>query len=238
MRLHRFYLTPDKELLIGKTVRIEEARLINQWKNVFRFRAGDEVLLFNGDGNEYRARFEMLAREGAVLVVESAEKNNTMSKRTVVLNAALIKKNNFELIIEKATELGVSKIVPIVADRSEKKSLDQARAEKIAIEASEQSGRGDVPTIQAPTSLTHLLESVGEVHCLAFHPEGISLREAGKTDFVDATDALGIFIGPEGGWSERELKLFSGKKIPLVSLGSLTLRAETAAIAVLAKINL
>jgi 16S rRNA (uracil1498-N3)-methyltransferase len=150
--------------------------------------------------------------------------------------------DKMEWVVEKATELGVSKIIPIISERSEKKSINMERANKIAIEASEQSGRATIPEILEPVDLsTELLEEIkkrgfdlitldtNSTSLLATRPNGSSGRE-------ERGDA--IFIGPEGGWSDKELNLFADAGAQIYSLGKLTLRAETAAVAALSKISL
>src|SRR5665213_2273877 len=134
--------------------------------------------------------------------------------REIWLASAVVKKDTFEWIAEKATELGVSHIVPIMAERSEKKSLNMERLEKIIIEASEQSGRGDVPKIHPivalPESFQYIRGQDKDGQMIAFHTEG---------DFVQGLPLYkgptAVFIGPEGGWSEREIEAFHKEKIPV-----------------------
>jgi 16S rRNA (uracil1498-N3)-methyltransferase len=142
-----------------------------------------------------------------------------------------------EWVVEKATELGVSKIVPIVSERSEKKGFNLMRAQKIAIEASEQSGRVEVPLIGDIEPLKDALES--------FQGEIVVFDLIGKP-FSDAVSWLGgeknntpinIFVGPEGGWSPKEIEMFKVQKAQIFSLGQLTLRAETASIVALSKLG-
>jgi 16S rRNA (uracil1498-N3)-methyltransferase len=122
-----------------------------------------------------------------------------------------------------------------VSERSEKKSLNMERLEKIVIEASEQSGRGTIPTIHPVVTLAEAINQIkGSGAILAFHTEG----ELFQDDVLDKEKSIALFIGPEGGWSEKEVDLFHVENIPVKSLGKQVLRAETAAIAVLAKVIL
>jgi 16S rRNA (uracil1498-N3)-methyltransferase len=133
-------------------------------------------------------------------------------------------------VVQKATELGVAQIIPVLCERSEKKNINMERLEKIAVEASEQSGRGDVPIIGQIIELPDLLKSQflpKEKMVLNFGGEYI-----GDTLQTKVSKELAIFIGPEGGFSEKELKDFASHKIPSISLGPQILRAETASIAV------
>ncbi|MFA7216499.1 MAG: RsmE family RNA methyltransferase [Candidatus Paceibacterota bacterium] len=227
MRLHRFYI--DKQIE-GETVDITDKDLVHQWKNVFRYNVGSQVVVFNGSGYDYLAFISSLRNLGATLTIVSKKKTPKIS-RCVGLAISLLKKENIELVIQKATELGVSFIQPIISERSEKKNLNIARAKKIALEASEQSGRGDVPMVNEPMNLKDFLDSSflsDFQNVIALHPEGLLLDR----EVIDREGSFLIFVGPEGGFSEEEIKMFKDKKIEIFSLGSLVLRGETASVAV------
>ncbi len=236
MRLHRFYF--DKELVVGNNVVISDEGLIHQLKDVFRLsESGKEVLLFNGLGGEFLCGIVSLTKKELVLhVIEKREKPNNKGDKKAVevwLLAALIKKDNFEWVIQKATELGVSHVLPIISERSEKKGLNMERARKILIEASEQSGRVTLPTLNTPEYLDVVLERLSnqdeeKMNFLAFDPSGKQFKISDKDDSKN----IAILIGPEGGWTEKELEMFRSKNILICNLGSQILRAETAAIAV------
>jgi 16S rRNA (uracil1498-N3)-methyltransferase len=235
MRLHRFYVAE----LIGsqKEITIHSDELVNQLSRVFRLKTGDSVILFDGSGFDYEASISSFGKNDQKVVTFHIEKNTTsrfMPTREVTLCAAVVKKDTFEWIVEKASELGVTNIVPVMADRSEKKNLNEERLKKIAVEASEQSGRGNVPEIAPITNFTQSLTLVADSHvpALAFHPEG----ESPSAHLSAGSTAL--FIGPEGGWSPAELEMFHTNKIPVVSLGNQVLRAETAVVAALSKVLL
>ncbi len=227
MRLHRFFIkTPITE----QKIVIDDEDLLHQWRNVFRYNTGTELLVFNGDGKEYRTVIERIANREVVLeIVEEREGIDCSSGP--ILYQALIKKDNMEWIVQKATELGVSKIVPILSERSEKKGFNLERARKIAVEASEQCGRADVPVIEDSQELL----DVGfdkNILTVAFDRSGLPID--GKLVSKDY-NLTTIFIGPEGGWSEREIEKFKEAKVEIFSLGELTLRAETAAVVALSK---
>jgi len=229
MRIHRFYLhTPISD----NTFDISDRELVHQWKHVFRYNVGSQVILFDGSGQEHLSMISRLATLGATVSIVKS-KDLAKVSREVCLCMSIIKKDNFELIVQKATELGVSRIIPILSERSEKKNINLERLQKIAIEASEQSGRGDVPTVSEVMTLGDLLEKNSEHKTLAddkivLHPEGMLLSH-----YIESTHALSVavFVGPEGGWSENEIALFKTYDIPIISLGTQILRAETAAIA-------
>lgn len=226
MRLHRFYI-PEK---IGNknTIAVPRADMINQWKNVFRFTLGDKVILFDNSGYDFVARIDEYGQGTAILSILEIHENTVLPIRETYLFASLVKKDNFEWIAEKATELGVSHIIPISSDRSEKKNLNRDRIEKIIIEAAEQSGRGTLPILYEITDLASALENYAHVKSIAWDPVA--------TKFVsrDVVDVIGAYIGPEGGWSPQEIELFKQHGVHIRSLGPQVLKAETAVVAVIA----
>jgi len=236
MKLHRFYVAG--KIPSQGVFDVADTNLVNQLKNVFRLRTGDSVIMFDGDGRDNECLVQGFLKDKVSLEIQASYPSRYIPTRDIWLCAAIPKKDTFEWIAEKATELGVSHIVPIVSDRSEKKSLNMERLEKIVIEASEQSGRGDIPAISPITSLDESIKHIkqmsasGNTEVLAFHTEG----ELFQDDIFDKAKSTALFIGPEGGWSESEVELFHKENIPVKSLGRQILRAETAAIAVLANI--
>ena len=224
MRLHRFYIQEDLEK--GKEVRIEDPELLHQWAKVFRLQASDRVIIFNGNGKEFEGYFKVLARKEAALLIDKENIIKNEQKIELHIFQSIIKKDNFELIVEKCTEIGVSAFHPIISERSEKKDLNILRLQKIAKEASEQSGKVNLPEISSPEKLEKAISDFdGELFVLDFEAENFS-----KAYEKFSATKIGILIGPEGGWTENERDLFEDKKIQSISLGSQILRAETAAI--------
>jgi len=234
MRFHRFYFT---EKVGNKTdLTIESAELANQINRVFRLKKGDGVIVFDGSGNDYECKIVDFNQESVMLKVGEGNPSRYIPARKVCLYQAIIKKDKFEWIVEKATELGVTDIIPVLAERSEKKSLNKERLQKIAIEASEQSGRGDVPVVHEISSPKLTVEIISDFigEKIALHLEGLSL-EVARVTFTHKAQPLAIFIGPEGGWSPTEIDMFHTLKVPIYSLGKQILRSETAAVVALAK---
>lgn len=232
MRLHRFYIN---KLIDSEEVVINEERLIHQWRNVFRFNVGGELILFDGSGFEYDALIEKITNREAILRIIDKRKG-VIPDKEVVLCQSLIKKDKMEWVIEKATELGVSKIVPIISERSEKKGFNLERARKIAIEASEQCGRADVPILEGIQKLEFIIENCeGEI--IFFDPRGLSLSHENdfRTLLLASRNSISIFIGPEGGWTEKELLSMKEKGAQALSLGPLILKAETASVVSISK---
>jgi 16S rRNA (uracil1498-N3)-methyltransferase len=234
MRLHRFFIT--EQLKNRDRVTILDRDVLHQWKNVFRLKAGDRVILLDNSGSEYVAEFELLSKEKAELAHLEVQPPRNGPQKEVWLFAALIKKDNFEWILEKGTELGVSHFVPIISQRSEKKNLNVERAQKILKEASEQSGRTIMPELHEIVELKELLTEsmrtqlgIENLDLVAFHTDGITFTDENE---IISMNRIGVLIGPEGGWTDRELELFKHSDIPVYCLGTQVLRAETAAIAI------
>lgn len=223
MRLHRFFV--EEKIPESGEFSVANETLLNQWRNVLRMEEGSNIILFDGNGSESLCEFVSLTKKNALLKLLETKKG-LASSRDVTLYLALIKKDNFELALEKATELGVSRIVPVQADRSEKKGVNYERAEKILREASEQSGRATVPAISEIIDVGKIPGGV-----VVFDPRGtISAREY----FTRNTTApVSVFIGPEGGFTDAEMESFHERNIPIVTTGTQILRAETAVIVAL-----
>ena len=226
MRLHRFFV--DERVNPSGRVVIRDQKLLHQWRSVLRLKAGDEVVLFDGFGRDHRCELATLARDEAVCLVRESVENHTLPALQLCLFMSLVKRDGFEWLLEKATELGVAQIRPVIADRSEAKKFNLLRAKEIIREAAEQSGRGSLPALYEPMELSNVFREYRFFASVAFDPHG----ELFKKEGLMKEEKLGAFIGPEGGWSARELEWFREKKIPVLSLGSPTLRAETAGVAV------
>ncbi len=228
MRLHRFFV--EQKLPSEGTITLTDEKTLHQWRNVLRLKAGAEVVLFDGYGADYRSEIVALEKNEATCVIREVVENEVAPLRELVLFPALIKKDHFEWLLEKVTELGVSEIRPIVSERTEVKKVNVERARDIVKEATEQSRRGMLPRVYDAVSLKQALTAKQALHCIAFDRAGQALSR----DDVGANVKIGAFIGPEGGWSSRELELLSEHNVPMYSLGTATLRAETAGVAVTA----
>ncbi len=245
MRLHRFYLA-DFSPEVGAEFRIgfettginseghgREEQLIHQWRDIFRMSKGDRVLIYNEKIGEWLAEFISLERKkGAVLTwveqdrAASTELGNLPRTHTT-LYMAIIKNSNFDLVVEKATELGVTSIIPVMTERTVKSGLNFERLNKLAIEASEQSGRMDIPVIGEIIELKDAIVLAKKTNNAVFF--GHISNENIKVDLKE-TKNKAIFIGPEGGWTDEEIELFMKENITPLALGQFVLRAETAAI--------
>jgi 16S rRNA (uracil1498-N3)-methyltransferase len=242
MTRRRFYAPPDAFAPDGAGVELareESAHLVN----VLRLRTGDEAFVFDGAGREFRCRVEtMREREGRVrlAVEQEVAPQRPESPLALVLAVALLKGEKFDMVVQKATELGVVRVVPVVTARADVrpragKDSDArvARWQRLALEAAKQSGRAVVPAVGAPVALAELLAAESEGARLLFTERGgrgVRAALAGET----APTALTALTGPEGGWADEELAQAQAAGWQLVTLGGRTLRAETAALTVCA----
>lgn len=226
MRHHRFYVSPQIEL--KHDFWLHDQRLIHQWQRVLRFRPGQEVVLFDGVQTERLYEIQALDEREAHLVLRTDFVRQVPATKLYLL-WSLLKKDKNDWVLQKATELGVSHFWPIIADRSEKTGFNIERAEKILIEAAEQCGRSDIPTVREPMHVSHALDELDET------PVFVCEQGGQRPDLINL-DELGLLIGPEGGWSDAEQRLFKDRDVSHISLGSFTLRAETAAVVAAAQI--
>ncbi len=234
MKIHRFYVEEE----MGKKgekeqISLTNPELLHQMSKVFRFKAGDTVILFDGTGGETVCEITLLTKKIAEFSVKERREGLVVPAQKVTMYLSLIKKDNFEWVLQKGTELGVTRFVPVISERSEKKDLNMERARKIVVEATEQSGWASVPEVNDPVLLADVLESKESIseNLIAFHLEGKRFEKSVLVGMAGKA-SLGILIGPEGGFSEKEIVLFKSKNIPIYSLGKQTLRAETAGVAI------
>lgn len=225
MRLHRFYI--DKPIT-DKTFDVTDKDMVHQWKKVFRYNVGSQVIVFDGGGFDFTCIITSLRNLGATLTVLN-KKEVVKPPKNIWLCVSLLKKDNFELVVQKAVEIGVSHIVPILFDKSEKKKINKDRLEKIIKEASEQSGRSDLAKVENVSELEDLLSSgILPQEKIFFDREKPPIKDYLNSNINQYSFA--IFIGPEGGFSEKDLKTFEKYNISGFELGKTTLRAETASI--------
>jgi 16S rRNA (uracil1498-N3)-methyltransferase len=224
MRLHRFIGNFD---LSKEKIEIKNSENIKQIKNVLRLKKGDFLILCDGKGQEEKvAILEMLENK---IVCEKIEKILTPElERKVNLYLAILKKENFELAVQKAVEVGASKIIPIITERTVKTGLNIERLKKIILEASEQCGRGIMPTLSPILDFKDALKaSEKNDEKIIFHV----VSDSENNLYTPSTiSSISIFIGPEGGFTEKEIELAKESGYTVASLGNLTLRGETAAI--------
>ena len=233
MTRRRFYAQPAAFNPTQQTVTLtaDEARHL---RDVLRLKVEDEVSVFDGFGHEFRCTVSKTTRDTAELHIEAeVEPAKPESQLQLNLGLALLKGEKFDLVVQKATELGVQRVTPLItryADIHLRDAADAAkrvaRWQRIALEAAKQSGRSFVPEISLPVAFDSL-ETSGL---------GVMFSERGgdSLETLPAANAITALIGSEGGWSDDELASARARDFHVITLGGRILRAETAAITVTA----
>ena len=236
MRLTRSHL--ELPLAVGATVALPEDTTAHLLR-VLRLQHGDACVLFNGDGHDYDARITALGKREARAEVVAARRIENESPLRITLLQGIARGEKMDWILQKATELGIARILPASSDRSEVK-LDAQRADKrlahwrgIVVSACEQSGRATVPDVAAPQSLAQAA-AMREGRGFILDPFAeASLSSLQGVELLACT----IAIGPEGGWSPRDREQLVAAGYEGLRLGPRVLRTETAGIAAIAALQ-
>jgi 16S rRNA (uracil1498-N3)-methyltransferase len=233
MRLTRVYV--DTPLTAGGR-QLVEGSAANHIMRVLRLRTGDALTLFDGRGGEYAGRIEEFRKDAVVVTVHEPRTIERESPLSLTLAQGVSRGERMDWIIQKATELGASRIVPVFTERSVVR-LDAKQAERklqhwrgIAVAACEQSGRNRVPELVPPLGVHDFLAGVERDSTrLLLSPTGdLSIQDLGAPGA-----GMTVLIGPEGGLAEPEQEAAIAAGFKPVRLGPRVLRTETAAIAAL-----
>ena len=237
MTRRRFHAPPSSFNAKEQTVTLgaEEARHL---RDVLRLKAGDEVYVLDGRGREFRCVVSTSKRDTAELRIQAeVEAAKPESQLQLNLCVALLKGEKFDIVVQKATELGVNKITPLItryADIHLRDAADAtkrvARWQRITVEAAKQSGRAFVPEISLPLRFEAALEAEG-LGVMFSERGGERLENLTKHD---QTKIVTVLVGSEGGWSDEEIESARARNFHVITLGGRILRAETAAITVTA----
>jgi len=238
MRLTRVHV--ETSLSQGVELELPESAAAHL-SRVLRLSVGDECVLFNGDGHDYLARIVAQDKRGLRVAVSTSQPIDNESPLRIVLLQGVARGEKMDLILQKATELGVAAIAPLWSQRSEVK-LDAARAEKrlshwrgVVASACEQCGRARVPEVAAPVSLVAALDALpaGGLR-LILDPEGeLALASLAAQADVDVV----LAVGPEGGWSPVDREQLRAAGFQGMKLGPRILRTETAGLAAIAALQ-
>ena len=205
-------------------------------KNVIRLKAGDTFSVFNSEG-EWSASIQNYEKQAAK--IEILEKlRDKKNEQNIWLAFTPIKQNPLNFIIQKGTELGVQKFIPILSERTVVKDINVERIKKVIIESAEQSNRISVPEINKLENLKNFLISFPKKGCLVFCD--INCDKGDLKNILSKKDIgpICILIGPEGDFSENERQLILDlKQSQPISLAQNILRAETAAVAAVTLVN-
>jgi 16S rRNA (uracil1498-N3)-methyltransferase len=254
--MQRFFV--NKESISGKQVIIADSR-VHQIRDVLRMKIGDEIIALNNTGMEYHVRLTDISQKEVAGEIIGRKKCEAEPYTSITLYQSMLARDKFEVVLQKCTEVGVSCFVPIITERSivrnpEKITKEKlSRYENIISEAAEQSHRGIIPVLRSPINLNQAVSELenyditlvgspreitpGKINCI----EKSDIISRGETqeckslknilqDCKIVPEKASVFIGPEGGFSEKELEVLESRGAKPFSLGKRILRTETAAI--------
>lgn len=238
--MHLFYVE-DKDINKESSLVTITGEDVNHIKNVLRLKQGEKVNVCNGQGTDFLCIIEKVCDKEIVLSIQSESPSEGELKTKIYLFQGLPKKDKMELVIQKATELGASYIVPVMNKRSVVKLEDSKKEEKklqrwnqIALSGAKQCKRGIIPTVLPAMKYDKAVEFAGKECDMIMVPyeneRGVAYTKEVLNSIKDKK-SVAIFIGPEGGFEEDEICLAKEKAAYVVSLGNRILRTETAALA-------
>jgi len=240
--MHRFYC-PQADFA-SKVIQIVDPHEIHHIKDVLRLKKGSEVCVFNGKSEEALTVIEEVRDTAVRLQVRSLRQKSREGRPRIILACAVPKKSKFELILEKATELGVDVLIPLKTKRTEviftedKQRAKQERFQKVVLNAAKQCGRADIPRIGLMTPMAEALKGLdprGLAVIPSLNGHNSPIREVFNKH--QKPDSITFFIGPEGDFTPDEVALAKQHGCIPVSLGPMVLKVDTAALAVLALAN-
>lgn len=214
---------------------------VHHMRQVMRFRPGDQVICCDGKGHDWISTIVELTSKSVLLQIDESQPSMAEPRTRITLAQALPKGQRWDFILQKATELGVSRIIPFFSSRTivkvpkQKVAAKQQRWQRIVKEAAEQSHRGRIPDVDTPFTWTELLEHIGNHKTptlLAYEQGGKPLHTVLAA--LPAQQEVMLIIGPEGGFARQEVDEAQHQGVQVVTLGKRILRTETAAIATLA----
>jgi 16S rRNA (uracil1498-N3)-methyltransferase len=234
--MHARFFAPDLEPGASRVrLPLDEARHLLR---VMRLGPGDAVRVFNGRGVECAGEVAAVDRDEVVVTVGEAVAAAAESPTAITLAQAVLKGDAMDGVVRDAVMLGVAALVPLLSARvegdrrSHAAGLRLARWQRIAVASAKQCGRAVVPVVSAPMSLAACLSSVPAEARIALVEPTASLPAAGLGQMTGQAppESLVLFVGPEGGWADEELRLLEGYQASALTLGSRTLRAESCAL--------
>jgi 16S rRNA (uracil1498-N3)-methyltransferase len=213
------------------------AEQANYLRNVLRLGGGDTILLFNGRDGEWQAELAEAARRGATLAVRRRTRPQEAGPDIDYLFAPL-KRARLDYMVQKATEMGVARLKPVMTHRTVAERVNTERMRANAIEAAEQCGILRIPEVHELQRLDRVLAGWDAARALVFCDEGSEAKDPLAALARVNKGPLALLVGPEGGFDEGERELISSQPfVARISLGPRILRADTAAIAALALVN-
>ena len=226
--MRRFYASIEQFQKETITLNLEETRHL---RDVLRLKEAAQVQVFDGDGREFLCAVQAIGKKETVLrILEQISPTAPESDLDLTLAVALLKGEKFDLVVQKAVELGVTKLVPLNTKRADVKLKDTdkrlERWRKIALEAAKQSGRAKLMTIEKPLEFKDFIETANGTRILFAERGGARFSDIKETKIITAA------VGAEGGWEASEIESAREKEFQIVTLKGRILRAETAAISI------
>ena len=241
MRLTRAWV--DLPLSAGARFELPEAAATHLVR-VLRLREGDGCVLFNGDGRDHRARIVEAGKRRTVVEVLDAETVDNESPLRITLLQGIARGEKMDLILQKATELGVARIVPLRSERSEVRLEGERLARRlehwraVVVAACEQSGRARLPELLAPVPVSAIAGATAQDQLrLTLDPRGGHVLPSLATRLADGKVEVAVAIGPEGGWAPRDREALDAAGFDGLRLGPRVLRTETAGLAAIAALQ-
>lgn len=235
MRVPRFYC-PDVELT--SELMTLPSQVHRHAIQVLRLKVGDELCLFDGKGSEYTAKLEQVTKRESAARIHEQRQTETESPLKTTLLQGISRGERMDYTIQKAVELGINHIVPVITERC-KSSLTRERAEKkllhwqgVIVSACEQSGRSVLPSLTPITKLDTVLANPIPGHSIILDP-----KSDNKISSLSVTETVNLLIGPEGGLTDEEIEAAMQSGFQAVQFGPRILRTETAAVAGLSVIQ-
>lgn len=228
MKIHRFFIDGIFLKKEEKTLILTDKEAIHQIIKVLKLKLGEQLALCDGQNREVVCILESIDKKELILKVIEYKELSQKDRQTI-LYLAILKRENFELAVQKTAEIGIDKLVPIITDRTIKTGLNLERLNKISKEACELSGRGTMMYVEPVIKFSESIKQAkkNDVN-LFFAPGG---KEFVPNQTIDnKAQKVGLFIGPEGGWSDGEILIAKEKSFQIVGIGKNVLRGETAAV--------
>jgi len=238
MPLHRFFIESD---LINNNQIFLPEETSHQISKVLRLKEHDQIIILDNTGKEYLCTLTKIDKKHSEARIAKTEINQNEPELKVHLYQSLITRDNFELVLQKSVELGVTEITPIQTERTQfniswaTEKLD--RWQKIIREAAEQSKRGKLPILHDPLNFESAIkEAIENGETLVAWEKEQSQQNKPHSFLNSKFKILNLIIGPEGGFTDNEIEFAKKQKAKPISLGKRILRSETASIVTLAKI--
>ncbi|MTI49387.1 MAG: 16S rRNA (uracil(1498)-N(3))-methyltransferase [Firmicutes bacterium] len=229
--MHRFFIDSDNVHESQVVITGDDVKHI---KNVLRLNVGDEIMVCDGESNDYLIEIEDIESDQVIGKIINKERSKGEPPIDVVLYQGLPKSTKMDLIIQKATELGVKRIVPVITERTvvkidnpKKENKKLERWNRIALEASKQCKRGQIPNVEGVINFKDMVEEIKEDFVVVPYENEMKIgTKEILSKFNDKT--ISIVIGPEGGFEEEEIEKLKEIGANIITLGPRILRTETA----------